>query len=69
MDPVVRQLAKEFGRSGMTLTQLLARSRLPIFRTSLRRKLDGDLRTSTKEAHAIARALGGDLVFQAKAAA
>lgn len=57
MATTVEQLAEAFRRSGWTLDELLERSGLDLVKQSLGRKLHGEIRMSTDEAEAIARAL------------
>jgi transcriptional regulator with XRE-family HTH domain len=58
MKPIAEQLREAFEASGWSVRELLDKSGLSIDRSSLSRKLSGQLRTKTEEAEAIARALG-----------
>lgn len=63
---IVDQLREAFGKSGLSLLELLAKSGLRIDRTSLARKLGDELPMKTSEAEVIARTLGVTLTWPRK---
>ena len=58
MVTLTQQLNAAFEESGWSVAELLAKTGLPIDRSSLSRKLKGELRMNTDEAETIASALG-----------
>lgn len=66
---MTEQLNDAFERSGLTVVELLKRSGLDIDRSSLARKLKGELRLNVDEAQTLAAVLGVTLVWIAEGAA
>jgi len=60
---LTEQLCDAFKRSGWSVAELLTKSGLDIERSSLDRKLKGELRLNVDEAQALANALGVTLVW------
>jgi len=60
---ITEQLSAEFDRKGWSVQELLDRSGLPIDRSSLARKLTGDLPLKVSEAEVLARTLGVVIVW------
>lgn len=60
---LVEQLRDMHRASGLSVQALLDKSKLKIDRSSLARKLSGDLRTTLEEAMALVDAMGGRLVW------
>lgn len=65
MPTIVEQLRVAFEASELSIPQLLERAGLELNRSSLGRKLSGELDMWTKEAEALAKALGIRLVWNA----
>lgn len=63
MQTITEQLYEAFEASGLSVAQLLTQSGLPLERSSLSRKLRGELRMNTDEAEALARVLRHVIVF------
>lgn len=63
MQTLTEQLYEAFVASGLSVAELLTQSGLDIERSSLSRKLRGELRMNTDEAEALARELKIVLVF------
>jgi hypothetical protein len=55
---ITQQLSDALARTGWSVGELLKRSRLPVDRSSLARKLKGSLPMKTTEAEALAIVLG-----------
>lgn len=60
---IVQQLRAAFEGKGWSVQELLDRSRLDIDRSSLARKLDGELPMKVKEAEVLARTLDAVIVW------
>lgn len=58
MKPIAQQIRDAFEATGWSVQDLLDRSRLDLDRSSLARKLSGDLKMKTTEAETLARVLG-----------
>lgn len=67
MRSITEQLKDAFERSGWSMSELLKRSGLDLDRSSLARKLNGELRMNVDEAQALAKALNVTLVWMAEA--
>lgn len=60
---LVEQLHAAFVRSKLSVAELLSRTELDLDRSSLHRKLRGELRMNTEEAERIATVLGVTIAF------
>jgi hypothetical protein len=60
---LVEQLNAAFVRSKLSVAELLSRTELDLDRSSLHRKLRGELRMNTEEAERIATVLGVTIAF------
>lgn len=69
MRSLTEQLSAAHRASGLSVGELLAKSGLELERSSLQRKLSGDLRLNIEEAEAIAKVLGVKIVLDTGAAA
>lgn len=63
MRSITEQLRAAFEKSGMTVVALLEKSRLDIDRTSLAKKLKGEIRLNTDEAQVLATILDVTIVW------
>lgn len=63
MRSLTEQLNEAFQRSGLSVAELLTKSGIDVDRSSLSRKLKGELRMNVDEAQALAAALDVTLVW------
>lgn len=63
MRSLVEQVRQAHSKSDLTVQQLLEKSGLPLERSTLQRKLSGDVPTTTDEIEALAKALDYTLVW------
>lgn len=60
---ITQQLSAAFAQKGWSVQELLDRSKLPIDRSSLARKLSGELPMKVREAEVLARTLACVIVW------